>query len=128
MDVAAGNSEGSVVTADVGPNAELADMRRRFWISAALTLPVVALGMLDVVLGHSVGALPMSARNWLEQALATPVVLWCGWPLLERGWKSIVTRRLNMFTLIGIGVATAYLYSVVATMAPGIFPEGTRFA
>ena len=95
-------------------NPEYIDMRRRFWFSAALTAPMLALMYLGV---HS---------RWMEFALATPVVFWAGWPLLERGWASIFHRSLNMFTLIATGVGSAYLYSVVATVAPNIFPAGFR--
>ncbi len=95
-------------------NPEYLDMRRRFWISAALTAPLLVLMYLGV---HS---------RWLEFALATPVVLWAGWPLLERGWASIVNRSPNMFTLIATGVGASYLYSLVATVAPDIFPAGFR--
>jgi len=110
-------------------NPELTDMSRRFWVGAMLTVPVLALAM-----GHyapGLGALldriePKSMSNWIELILATPVVLWAGWPFFERGWKSLVTRNLNMFTLIAIGVGAAYAYSVVATVAPGAFPEAFR--
>ena len=95
-------------------NPEYVDMRRRFWISAALTAPLLALMYLGA---HS---------RWVEFALATPVVLWAGWPLLERGWVSIVNRSLNMFTLIATGVGTAYLYSLLATLEPGVFPAAFR--
>jgi Cu+-exporting ATPase len=97
-------------------NPESIDMRRRFWLSTALTAPLLILMYLGA---HS---------RWVEFALATPVVLWAGWPLLERGWASIVNRSLNMFTLIAAGVGTAYLYSLVATLAPNIFPAGFREA
>src|ERR1700719_3163945 len=95
-------------------NPEYVDMRRRFWFSCALTAPLLVMMFLGA---HS---------RWLEFALATPVVLWAGWPLLERGWASIINRSLNMFTLIAIGVGTAYLYSLAATLAPNIFPAGFR--
>jgi Cu+-exporting ATPase len=95
-------------------NPEYIDMRRRLWLSAALTAPLLVLMYLGA---HS---------RWLEFALATPVVLWAGWPLLVRGWDSVVNRSLNMFTLIAMGVGTAYLYSLVATLAPNIFPAGFR--
>ncbi len=97
-------------------NPEYIDMRRRFWFSTALTAPLLILMYLGAHL------------RWVEFALATPVVLWAGWPLLERGWASIVNRSLNMFTLIAAGVGTAYLYSLVATLAPNIFPPGFREA
>ena len=100
-------------------------MRRRFWIAVALTVPLVALAMADMA-GWLPGPLAGRAAAWLQFALATPVVLWCGWPLLERGARSLVTRRLNMFTLIGLGVAVAYGFSVVATLLPGVVPEAMR--
>ena len=102
---------------------ELRDMTRRFWVSAVLSLPLLVLAMAPMA-----GARLLSERiqPWVELALSTPVVLWCGWPLLERGWRSVVTRNLNMFTLISIGVAAAWGYSVVATVAPGIFPASFR--
>jgi heavy metal translocating P-type ATPase len=98
-------------------NPELDDMTRRFWVGAVLTLPLLALAMaIDFPgIGH-----------WLQLALGTPVVLWAGWPFFERGSKSIANRSLNMFTLIAIGVGAAYAYSVVATLAPGLFPEAFR--
>jgi P-type Cu+ transporter len=109
------------------PNQELADMTRRFWLSVVLTLPILLLAMAPVVGARFVAqAFSPRATNWIEFALATPVVLWGGWPFFERGWASIVSFRLNMFTLIAIGTATAYLYSAAATMAPGILPQGFR--
>ncbi len=108
------------ITAEPQANPELADMKRRFWIGLVLTLPVVALDM-----GNGLG-LPYA--NWLQFILATPVFLWVGWPLLVRGWDSIVHRSLNMFTLIALGTGAAWLYSVVATLAPGIFPASFRDA
>lgn len=108
-------------------NPELEDMTRRFWISAALSLPIVLFMLADLVPERPLGrVLPMGSRHWIEFALATPVVLWGGWPFFVRGWVSIVTRHLNMFTLIALGVAAAYLYSVVALLAPGVFPESFR--
>ncbi|HXP76128.1 MAG TPA: heavy metal translocating P-type ATPase [Stellaceae bacterium] len=115
------------VTEDTGPSAELVDMTRRFWIGAALAAPVVILEMaahlprLD--LHHYVGA---RASVWIQFALATPVVVWAGWPFFERGWASVRNRSLNMFSLIALGVGTAYAYSLAATFAPGLFPEGLR--
>ncbi|HEX3439401.1 MAG TPA: heavy metal translocating P-type ATPase [Pseudolabrys sp.] len=117
--------EPELATADTGPNPEFIDMRRRFWIGLVLTVPVFVLEM---------GAHLVGAHNWVDPALsnyiqfvfATPVVLWAGWPFFERGWQSLVTRNLNMFTLIAIGTGVAYVYSVVATFAPGIFPEAFR--
>ena len=110
-----------VATAEAGPNAELIDMSRRFWIGLVLSLPVVALEMGGHLTGlnHYVG---QTTSNWVQMVLATPVVLWAGWPFFVRGWNSIVTRNLNMFTLIAMGTGVAWIYSMVATLAPGIFP------
>jgi len=104
-----------------GPSQELIDMRRRFWIGTALTVPVAALEMGGHVLGldHLVD---QQTSNWIQFVLATPVVLWGGWPFFVRGWKSLVTRSLNMFTLIAMGIGVAWIYSAVATIAPHIFP------
>ncbi|MFO1088146.1 MAG: heavy metal translocating P-type ATPase [Hyphomicrobiales bacterium] len=113
-----------LVTADAGPNPELVDFRRRLLIGGALTLPVFALEMGGHLLGGHL--LPQQTSNLVQFVLATPVVLWAGWPFFERGWQSIVTRHLNMFTLIAIGTGVAYLYSVVATFLPGIFPDAFR--
>jgi len=113
------------VTADSGPNPELADMTRRFWIGLALTVPVFALEMG----GHLTGLMTLLSRqtsNWIQLALATPVVLWAGWPFFVRGWASVVTRRLNMFTLIALGVGVAWTYSLAAVLAPGAFPPAVR--
>jgi Cu+-exporting ATPase len=108
-------------------NPELVDMRRRFWVALALTVPFLALMLGELLPGKPLGhLLSMRAMAWVELALATPVVWWAGWPLLERGWLSLVRRHLNMFTLIAIGVAAGYGYSVVATVAPGIFPASFR--
>ncbi|ONH84218.1 copper-translocating P-type ATPase [Roseomonas mucosa] len=115
------------VTAEVAPNHELADMTRRFWIGLALTLPVVVLEMGAHVPGLGLHELvPPRTSVWIQFLLATPVVLWAGWPFFVRGWQSVVNRRLNMFTLIALGTGAAYLYSLVATFAPGAFPEGFR--
>ena len=111
------------VTLEEGPNPELADMRRRFWIGLALTVPLVVLEMG----AHLFGALlAPQASNWLQLAFATPVVLWAGWPFFVRGWQSIARRSLNMFTLIAMGTGVAWLYSVVATLIPGAFPAAFR--
>ena len=108
-------------------NPELEDMTRRFWISVTLTAPILAFMVSEMLPGNPLGRLvPASARNWIELALATPVVLWGGWPFFERGWASIVRRHLNMFTLIALGVGAAYGFSVVATVAPGLFPAPFR--
>jgi Cu+-exporting ATPase len=103
-------------------NPELVDMRRRFWISVALASPVFVLGMSDLLPGIS---LPRGL-SWIQLILTSPVVLWCGWPFFVRAWQSIVNRYLNMFTLIGLGVGVAYVFSVVATIAPGVFPHSFR--
>ncbi len=110
-----------IATAESSP--ELADMTRRLWISSALAVPLLAL-MISAVFPFMPLQHLLSARTWvlIQFALATPVVLWCGWPFFVRGWRSIVNRHLNMFTLIALGTGTAYLYSAVATIAPGIFP------
>jgi len=117
--------EPDLVTADSGPNPELADMSRRFWVGLVLALPVFALEMgSHLVGGH--GLVPQPWSNLIQFALATPVVLWAGWPFFERGWQSLLTRNLNMFTLIAMGTGVAWLYSVVATFAPSLFPDAFR--
>jgi Cu+-exporting ATPase len=117
--------EPETVSAEAQPNEELADMKRRFWIGLALTVPVFVLEMGGHLLGlrHLLG---QQASNWLQLAFATPVVLWAGWPFFERGWRSLVTRRLNMFTLIAMGTGVAWAFSVVATAAPDLFPQAFR--
>jgi Cu+-exporting ATPase len=117
--------EPAVLTAETPRNPELADFTRRFWIGLALTIPVFALEMGGHLfnIGHLVA--PQIA-NWIQLLLATPVVLWAGWPFFERGWRSIVNRSLNMFTLVAMGTGVAWSYSVVATIAPGIFPPAFR--
>jgi Cu+-exporting ATPase len=123
--------EPAEVSLDQGPNEELLDMTRRLWIGGALALPVVVLDMAHHFGGdHLLGlhALPSGLLNWLLLTLATPVVLWAGWPFFVRAVQSIRTRNLNMFTLIGLGTGTAWLYSVVATVAPGLFPASLRGA
>jgi Cu+-exporting ATPase len=109
-------------------NPELADMSQRFWIGLALGLPVFLVAMADMLPGRPLHFLDMSALNWLQLVLATPVVLWCGWPFFARAGASVVHRSPNMFTLIALGVGAAYLYSLAATVAPGLFPEGFRSA
>lgn len=119
--------EPDLVTADAVENHELTDMTRRFWVGLALSLPVVILEMG----GHLTGLadfLGHKHSNWLQLLLATPVVLWAGWPFFERGWQSLKTRNLNMFTLIAIGTGFAWVYSVVATLAPDLFPPTYRTA
>jgi Cu+-exporting ATPase len=119
--------EPRVASAEEEKNPELVDMTRRFWISAALALPVFLLTMLGHLLAHSFPSLFTGpAVNWIQMVLATPVVLWGGWPFFERCWASFVHRSPNMFTLIAIGTGTAYFYSVIATIAPDIFPAGFR--
>ena len=112
-------------TVETGPNPELADMTRRFWIGLVLTLPVLALEMG----GHLADRhmfLGQRAGNWLQLVLGTPVVLWVGWPFFERGWASVKSRNLNMFTLIALGTGVAWVYSMVATAFPFLFPAGLR--
>ncbi len=119
--------EPRTVTAEEEENPELTDMRRRFWVSLGLTAPVFFLAMSDLIPGQPVQhALSPTLIHWIQLLLATPVVLWGGRPFFERGWASIVNRSLNMFTLIAIGTGTAYAYSVVAAVAPNIFPESFR--
>jgi len=108
-------------------NPELPEMTRRLWISTALTAPLLAFMAADMLPGRPWhGVLASAAGAWLQLALATPVVLWGGWPFFARGWRSILSRHLNMFTLIALGTGTAYLYSVVATLWPGLFPASFR--
>ena len=121
--------EPRTVTATEPPNPELVDMTRRFWIGAALGLPVVALAMAEMLLGARVGDLiGRATSNWVQLIFATPVVVWAGRPFFERCWASFVNRSPNMFTLVGLGVGSAFLYSVVATVVPGSFPDGFRTA
>src|SRR5215467_15769401 len=114
-----------IATAEAGPNPELVDMTRRFWIGLVLTLPVLALEMgghltnLHMLLGQTLS-------NWIQFVIATPMVLWAGWPFFVRGWHSLLTRNLNMFTLIAMGTGVAWVYSVVGTIAPQIFPATFR--
>jgi Cu+-exporting ATPase len=113
------------VTADSGANPELADMSRRFWIGLVLAAPVFILEMGGHIPGLGLHKLvPPLISTWIQFALSTPVVLWAGWPFFQRAWASVVHRSLNMFSLIALGTGAAYLYSVVATLAPGLFPAG----
>jgi Cu+-exporting ATPase len=108
-------------------NPELDDMTRRFWWSLALTTPILAFMASEFLPGQPLqNALPPAAMTWSQFLLATPVVLWGGWPFFVRGWASVVNRHLNMFTLIALGVGAAYAFSVVATLAPGLFPASFR--
>ena len=117
--------EPEMPSADTGPNPELVDFTRRFWIGLTLTVPVFVLEMGAHVAGAH-GWVDPTLSNYIQFAFSTPVVLWAGWPFFERGWQSLVTRNLNMFTLIAIGTGVAYVYSVVATFAPGVFPQAFR--
>ncbi|BAL73368.1 heavy-metal transporting P-type ATPase [Bradyrhizobium cosmicum] len=117
--------EPEVASLETGPNPELADMTRRFWIGGALALPAVVLEMG----GHLAGPhnwIDPTWSNWIQLVFATPVVLWAGWPFLVRGWQSLLTRNLNMFTLIAMGTGVAYVYSLIGTIAPQIFPATFR--
>jgi P-type Cu+ transporter len=116
------------ITLDEGPNEELQDMARRFWWSLAITTPILAFMVAEFLPGDLLRLVPAGWQNWIELALATPVVLWGGWPFFQRGWASVISMHLNMFTLIALGVGAAYGYSVVATIAPGFFPESFRMA
>ena len=121
--------EPRTVTVDEPPNLELVEMTRRFWGGLALGLPVFLLAMTEMVLGERMGELvTRSVSNWVQLIFATPVVVWAGKPFFERGWASIRQRSPNMFTLIAIGVGSAYVYSTVATLVPGVFPAGFRTA
>ncbi|WP_425619134.1 heavy metal translocating P-type ATPase [Anatilimnocola sp. NA78] len=116
-------------TAEEGPDPELISMQRRFWVGAVLTLPIFVIAMAGIIPSAALMRLlheHMLMLNWIQLALATPVVLWCGWPFFERAWMSLVHRSPNMFTLIAIGVGAAYLYSLAATVVPNIFPAGFR--
>jgi Cu+-exporting ATPase len=110
-------------------NPELVSMTRRFWVSTALAIPVLVLGMSDLIPGQPVQhVLSVRAMEWIQLLLATPVVIWGGWPFFQRGWASLVNRSLNMFTLIALGTGTAYVYSLIAVLFPGIFPASFRLA
>ena len=116
-----------VSTAEEEESPELADMTRRFWVSVVLTAPLIFLTMSEMIPGRPVQrAIPATLRIWIELALASPAVLWAGWPLLTRGWQSIVNRSLNMFTLIAMGVGVAYAYSLFAALFPELFPQSFR--
>jgi len=114
-----------VATTETGRNPELIDMTRRFWVGTVLTLPVVALEMGFHLTGLA-HLISQTTSNWLQMLFATPVVLWGGWPFFVRGWQSLLTRNLNMFTLIAMGTGVAWAYSMVGTLAPQLFPEAFR--
>jgi Cu+-exporting ATPase len=119
--------EPRTVSLEEEENPELTDMTRRFWVSALLGLPLVVIGMGHLIPGDPIGhLLPHGIRNFVELALASPVVLWGGLPFFVRAWQSLVNRSPNMFTLIGLGVGVAYAYSIVATIAPALFPPAFR--
>jgi Cu+-exporting ATPase len=123
--------EPRTVYAEEEENPELVSMRRRFWVSLVLTIPLVAIamgGMIPAFKAFLEGLAPAPVWGWVELGLATPVVLWGGWPFLVRGVQSVINRSLNMFTLIGLGVSVAYTYSVIAKLVPGIFPPSFRSA
>lgn len=111
------------ITGEEGKNVELIDMTRRFWVSVALTIPVLIIAMSDMLPGEPLHSFSARTTIWIQFILATPIVLWGGWPFFERGWRSVVTRNLNMFTLIAVGIGTAYVYSVVVTLFPDIVPQ-----
>jgi P-type Cu+ transporter len=117
--------EPEVASLDTGPNPELADMTRRFWIALVLTAPVFVLEMGGHLVGGH-GLIDQTWSNWIQFVLATPVVLWAGWPFFVRGWQSLLTRNLNMFTLIAMGTGVAYVYSLIGTFAPQLFPATFR--
>ena len=120
--------EPRTVTADEEKNPELISMSRRFWVSLVLSVPVVLIAMRHLIPGMAAieRLVPIEILKWLEFILATPVVLWGGWPFFVRGWQSVVNRSPNMFTLIGLGVSVAYVYSVIAALFPDIFPGSFR--
>ena len=121
--------EPMTISLEEPPNPELDDMTRRLRVAVLLGAPILLLMLADLIPGGPLGSFGHSnLRHWIEMALATPIVLWCGWPLLARGWDSLRTRNLNMFTLIALGVGAAFGYSVVAVLAPGIFPMAFRDA
>jgi Cu+-exporting ATPase len=119
--------EPRTVTLEAGKNPELVEMTRRFLVSAALSLLLLLIAMSEMLPGNPIlRVAPKGSIIWIQLALATPVVMWGGWPFFARAWESIVNRSLNMFTLIGLGVTVAYVYSLIATLAPQIFPASFR--
>jgi Cu+-exporting ATPase len=118
--------EPRTIALDAGPNPELIDMTRRFWTSVLLSLPVFVTAMADMLAGHGGGLLDAQTTNWIGLVFGTPVVFWAGWPFFERAWASLVNRSPNMFTLIAMGVGSAYVYSALGTIVPSVFPDGFR--
>lgn len=119
--------EARTVSLEEEANPELVDMSWRFWIGTALAVPIVILAMSGMIPGQPLASFVSEQQSiWIQWLLATPVVAWCGWPFFQRGWASVVNRSLNMFTLIAMGTGTAYAYSTVAALAPGIFPASFR--
>jgi len=115
------------IVLDTGPDPELVDMRRRFRVSLVFALPLFIIAMGEMISGDTMqGAASPATWLWIQLGLTTPIVIWGGWPFMQRGWRSLVTRKLNMFTLIAIGTGVAYAYSLVATVAPDAFPDGFR--
>ena len=119
--------ESRTISVDEEANPELAYMSRRFWISLVLTVPLLLIAMGDMLFGDAVAAIiPMRLSLWVQLVLATPVVLWGGWPFFVRGWNSLVTRHLNMFTLIAMGTGVAYVFSAAVTLFHGVLPDALR--
>ncbi|MEO9221731.1 MAG: heavy metal translocating P-type ATPase, partial [Mycobacteriaceae bacterium] len=116
----------TVTAAESGPSAELVNMTRRFWIGLILAVPVLVIEMAGHLFGWVHVLIPPTVSVWVQLVLTTPVVLWAGWPFFVRGWASVRSRNLNMFTLVALGTGVAWLYSVIATVAPGIFPTSFR--
>ncbi|MGH8755301.1 MAG: heavy metal-binding domain-containing protein, partial [Burkholderiales bacterium] len=115
-----------VASAEEQPNPELTDMTRRFWVGVALTLPVLVLAMAEHFPSLRVESLSATVSGWIQFLFTIPVVLWAGWPFFVRGWNSLVSRSLNMYTLIALGIGVAFAYSTVAIVVPGIFPPAFR--
>ncbi|MGZ9035367.1 MAG: YHS domain-containing protein, partial [Rhodospirillales bacterium] len=118
--------EPKTISVEEGPSAEYLDMRRRFIVAAVLVLPLVIIAMGRHLAGESFAAIPARWLDWAELVLATPIVVWAAAPFFKRYWSSLKTMHPNMWTLIGLGVGAAYAFSVVATIAPGIFPDAFR--
>jgi len=120
--------EPRAATAEERPNPELLDISRRFWVGVVLSLPILVLAMSDLLPGKPLHFLNMRVLNWVQLVLATPVVFWCGWPFFDRAWASVLNRSPNMFTLIALGVGSAYVYSLAATVYPRLFPAAFQTA